>query len=58
MSGTDLSRKFGNTAGGLPYTVLIGADGQVKKTYLGRIKSVNCRPTWPRCKAANGRSFA
>jgi thiol-disulfide isomerase/thioredoxin len=38
MSGTDLSRKFGNTAGGLPYTVLIGADGQVKKTYLGRIK--------------------
>jgi thiol-disulfide isomerase/thioredoxin len=38
MSGTDLSRQFGNTAGGLPYTVLIGADGQVKKTYLGRIK--------------------
>ncbi|RSZ56516.1 TlpA family protein disulfide reductase [Massilia atriviolacea] len=38
ISGTDLSRKFGNTAGGLPYTVLIGADGQVKKTYLGRIK--------------------
>jgi thiol-disulfide isomerase/thioredoxin len=38
MSGTELSRKFGNTAGGLPYTVLIGADGQVKKTYLGRIK--------------------
>jgi thiol-disulfide isomerase/thioredoxin len=38
MSGTELSRKFGNTAGGLPYTVLIGADGQVKKTYLGRLK--------------------
>jgi len=38
MSGTDLSRKFGNTAGGLPYTVLIGADGQVKKTYLGKLK--------------------
>ena len=38
MSGTDLSRKFGNSAGGLPYTVLIGADGQVKKTYLGRLK--------------------
>ncbi len=38
MSGTDLSRQFGNTAGGLPYTVLIGADGQVKKTYLGRLK--------------------
>ena len=38
MRGTDLSRQFGNTAGGLPYTVLIGADGQVRKTYLGRIK--------------------
>jgi thiol-disulfide isomerase/thioredoxin len=38
MSGTDLSRQFGNSAGGLPYTVLIGADGQVRKTYLGRIK--------------------
>jgi peroxiredoxin len=38
MSGTELSRQFGNTNGGLPYTVLIGADGQVKKTYLGRLK--------------------
>ena len=38
MSGTDLSRQFGNAGGGLPYTVLIGADGQVKKTYLGRLK--------------------
>ena len=38
MGGTDLARDFGNTAGGLPFTVLIGADGQVKKTYLGRLK--------------------
>ena len=38
MSGTDLSRQFGNVQGGLPYTVLIGADGQIKKTYLGRLK--------------------
>ncbi|MES2261446.1 MAG: redoxin family protein [Pseudomonadota bacterium] len=38
MSGTELSRQLGNTQGGLPYTVLIGADGQVKKTYLGRLK--------------------
>jgi hypothetical protein len=33
-----LSRQFGNKAGGLPFTVLIGRDGQVKKTYLGRLK--------------------
>lgn len=38
MGGTDLARQFGNAAGGLPFTVLIGADGQVKKTYLGGLK--------------------
>jgi thiol-disulfide isomerase/thioredoxin len=38
MSGTDLARAFGNTNGGLPYTVLIGADGKVVKTYLGKLK--------------------
>ena len=38
MSGTDLSRQFGNANGGLPYTVLIGADGKVVKTYLGKLK--------------------
>lgn len=43
MSGTDLSRGFGNTNGGLPFTVLIGADGKVRKTYLGRIKFAELR---------------
>jgi thiol-disulfide isomerase/thioredoxin len=38
MEGTELSRKFGNVQGGLPYTVLLGADGKVVKTYLGRLK--------------------
>jgi thiol-disulfide isomerase/thioredoxin len=38
MGGTDLSRAFGNTNGGLPFTVLLGADGQVRKTYLGKLK--------------------
>jgi thiol-disulfide isomerase/thioredoxin len=38
MSGTELSRQFGNQAGGLPFTVLIGSDGQIKNTYLGRLK--------------------
>ncbi|MDL2356962.1 MAG: TlpA disulfide reductase family protein [Pseudomonadota bacterium] len=43
MSGTDLSRQFGNSAGGLPYTVLIGADGKVRKTYLGQLKFAQLR---------------
>jgi thiol-disulfide isomerase/thioredoxin len=43
MNGTDLSRQFGNQAGGLPFTVLIGTDGKVKKTYLGRLKMKELR---------------
>jgi hypothetical protein len=38
MGATDLARGLGNANGGLPYTVLIGADGQVRKTYLGKLK--------------------
>ncbi len=37
MAATELARQFGNTSGGLPFTVLIGADGQVRQTYLGRL---------------------
>ena len=43
MSGTELSRQFGNKAGGLPFTVLIGSDGLIKKTYLGRLKMAEVR---------------
>lgn len=38
MTGTELSRQFGNQTGGLPFTVIIGPKGDVKKTYLGRLK--------------------
>jgi len=38
LSGTELSRQLGNQAGGLPFTVLIDADGKVRKSYLGRLK--------------------
>ena len=43
IAGTELSRSFGNQAGGLPFTVLIGRDGKVKKTYLGRLKMQELR---------------
>ncbi|AVR95267.1 TlpA family protein disulfide reductase [Pseudoduganella armeniaca] len=36
-TGTELSRLLGNSQGGLPFTVLIGADGKVRKAYLGRL---------------------
>jgi thiol-disulfide isomerase/thioredoxin len=38
MGATDLARAFGNANGSLPYTVLIGANGKVVKTYLGILK--------------------
>lgn len=37
MGGSDLAKQMGNQAGGLPFTVLIMPDGQVKQTYLGRL---------------------
>ena len=38
MGGTDMARALGNANGGLPNTVLNGADGQDVKSYLGRLK--------------------
>jgi peroxiredoxin len=36
--GVEMARKFGNQAGGLPFTVLIEPTGEIKKSYLGRLK--------------------
>ncbi|CAH2933306.1 MAG: Cytochrome c-type biogenesis protein ResA [uncultured Paraburkholderia sp.] len=33
----DLARAFGNTAGGLPFTVVIDANGNIRSTKLGQI---------------------
>ena len=38
VSASELMRKLGDGAGGLPFSLLIGPDGQVKKTYLGSLK--------------------
>lgn len=38
LGGADLSRTFGNTTGALPYSVLIGADGQVIHRKMGQLK--------------------
>jgi thiol-disulfide isomerase/thioredoxin len=36
-SGTELARAFGNPAGALPFTVVLGPDGQVIASHLGRV---------------------
>ncbi|RJF97772.1 TlpA family protein disulfide reductase [Noviherbaspirillum saxi] len=38
MGGSEYSRQLGNQVGGLPFTVLIDSNGQVKKAYSGRLK--------------------
>lgn len=35
--GLELTRLFGNKAGGLPFTVLIDSQGITRKTYIGRL---------------------
>lgn len=37
VAGNELSRRFGNTSGGLPFTVLIDASGKVQQAYIGRL---------------------
>ena len=43
FGGADLARAFGNSAGGLPYTVVIDAQGTVRYSKLGRIDAAELR---------------
>ncbi|MFS8978526.1 TlpA disulfide reductase family protein [Cupriavidus necator] len=48
FAGTELSRNFGNSAGGLPYTVVINPDGSVKYRKMGRVTAAELRAVLPR----------
>ncbi len=48
FAGTELSRNFGNSAGGLPYTVVINPDGSVKYRKMGRVTAEELRAVLPR----------
>ncbi|AQV95559.1 alkyl hydroperoxide reductase [Cupriavidus necator] len=48
FAGTELSRNFGNSAGGLPYTVVINPDGSVKYRKMGRVTAEELRSVLPR----------
>jgi thiol-disulfide isomerase/thioredoxin len=45
FGGADIARGFGNTAGGLPYTVVIDAKGTVLSTKLGQIQPAELKRT-------------
>jgi hypothetical protein len=39
LGGGDLGRLFGNLSGGLPFSVLVGAQGQVLQRKMGRLSA-------------------
>ncbi|AVS77052.1 redoxin [Paracidovorax avenae] len=43
LQGTDLGRSLGNLAGGLPFTVLLGADGTIMHRKMGQITADDLR---------------
>jgi peroxiredoxin len=43
MGGTELSRRFGNSSGALPFTVVISPDRKVAKRILGRVRLAQMR---------------
>jgi len=45
FGGADLARSFGNSAGGLPFTVVIDAKGQVRSTKLGEVDVAELKHT-------------
>jgi thiol-disulfide isomerase/thioredoxin len=45
FGGADLARAFGNTAGGLPFTVVIDAKGVVRSTKLGEVDPKELKQT-------------
>ncbi|MFM2399429.1 MAG: Thiol-disulfide isomerase and thioredoxin [Pseudomonadota bacterium] len=43
FGGTELAKAFGNTTGGLPFTVLISAQGAILQRKMGRLKESELR---------------
>jgi len=41
LGGTELAKALGNESGGLPFTVVVGADGQVVQRRMGRVAAAD-----------------
>lgn len=41
LEGTELTRSLGNLAGGLPFSVLFGADGAVRQRRMGKVSEAD-----------------
>ena len=43
MEGTELTRALGNQAGGLPFTVVLDADGNIRQRRMGRVSEADLK---------------
>jgi thiol-disulfide isomerase/thioredoxin len=43
LEGTELTRLMGNTSGGLPFTVVVSADGSVVQRRMGRVTEADLK---------------
>lgn len=43
LGGTDLAKSLGNLSGGLPFSVVLGADGSVRHRRMGRVSADDLR---------------
>jgi thiol-disulfide isomerase/thioredoxin len=43
LEGTELSRSLGNTVGGLPFSVVFGADGRVRERRMGQLSEADLK---------------
>jgi len=41
VSGSGLSRSLGNMTGALPFTVILGPDGQIAHRHLGKVSPMD-----------------
>ncbi|TFY96348.1 TlpA family protein disulfide reductase [Ramlibacter humi] len=41
LGGTELAKALGNLAGGLPFTVVLGPDGQVRQRRMGKLSAAD-----------------
>jgi hypothetical protein len=49
MTGTELGRSLGNMAGGLPFSVVLSAEGMIVQRKLGRLSAADLA-IWLRLK--------
>jgi thiol-disulfide isomerase/thioredoxin len=43
LEGTELTRSLGNQVGGLPFSVVFGADGKVRERRMGRVSAADLK---------------